>query len=118
GWRGDQSLALDRRRQDDDAGPIVDVAAPAGGLLPQRGLLERLVGEAIVLADLPVRESGEQRGADRREDDQEEQCATARVRSTHDRWADGLVAVYDDRRLLLGEIGVYRHLPDCRLLGL
>ena len=64
--RGDEPFTLDGRREDDGAGPVEDVAAPARGVDGDRRLGQRLGRQSLLVDDLPVAEPGDQRAPCRR----------------------------------------------------
>ena len=104
--RGDESLALDGRGQDDRAGPVEDVAALARRVDGDGRLGQRLRGEPLAIDDLPVAETGDQRQRADDEDDEQEEQAAARIGTAQHRSVDRLVRLEDDGFGQLAEAGV------------
>jgi hypothetical protein len=75
-------VALDRRREHDQAASVIDRAAGARLLDPDRRLASRLGGEILALDDLPPGEAADDRGRGDDERRQQEQQAATRIRPT------------------------------------
>ena len=82
---GDQPIPVDRRGQQDRAGPVVDVPAPAGDLDADRGLGRGARHQEVALEDLPVGRPREQRERPDGEDRQQDQQAAAGIGATQHR---------------------------------
>ena len=74
-----EALAIDGRGEDDDPTPVVDIAAPARHLGPGGRLGDGLLGEAVALGDLPVREPCDERRRDHDERDQQQEQSATRI---------------------------------------
>ncbi len=110
--RDDQPVAGHAGGEHHRAGAVVDLTALAGDLGPVVDLLPGVLDELIVLDQLPVAETRDERTRAEDEDDEQQEQPASRIGSTTHEDRRSLASGNDERRAELAEAVVERLLAD------